>query len=144
MVHEGFTASTGRTVLVRTDDLTQAERAEVSEFFRLVQQIRKLDDRPFDRMVGAVAIGLLAVLTSTGLGATARIVVGFLAILGTVITYGVANGYARKHTPAVFEELLAIARRNERCRIAATQLRQASEVYARLLPQLDAPATVRT
>lgn len=144
MVHEGFTASIGRTVLVRTDDLTPAERAEVSEFFWLVQRIRKLDDRPFDGMVGAVAVGLLAVLISTGLGSTARIVVGFLAILGTVVTYGVANGYARKHAPAVFEELLAIARRNERCRIAASQLRQASEVYAKLLPQLDEPATART
>lgn len=143
MVHEGFTASTGRTVLVRTDDLTECERVVVSEFFRVVQQVRKLDDRPHDAAFGTFVIPFILALLAGSHGVAWFIGMGCLAVILSAFAYAVMSRYVRAIMPAMFEELLAIVQRNERCRIAATQLRQASETYARLLPQLDAPATAR-
>lgn len=139
MVHEGFSASTGRTVLVRIDDLTPNERAEVCEFFRLVQEARTLADRPHGHMMSAVAMGVCAVVIAGGLGGpTWAIGAGALSVIGSMVSYGIANGYARKHMGTIFEGLLAIAKRNERCHIAASQLRQASAWYAKLLPEISA------
>lgn len=138
MVHEGFTTLTGRTILIRTDDLTPQERADVSEFFRLVARLKYLGELSGGWFVsvgisGAIATALL-VLVST----PATICAGALTIIGATTAYVAANAHVRVGTSEVHNLMLGIVHHNERCRIAALQLRQTPVWYAKLLPEIPA------
>jgi len=135
----------GRMILVRTDDLTPPERAEIGEFFGLVERTKSLDGLPVVAAaltgLSAFIIALIAVVATVATFRTGIITTIMITAISMVIAYGIANGHARARTSAVYERLLVLITCNERCRIAAEEIRQSDAWYAKLLPPIPAPAS---
>lgn len=147
MVHEGFQASTGRTILVRVDDIPPAEREDVTQFFHAVQRLSWLNDRPvlFGVVSGLIVMVLTLIALAIGLKPSDselwRVIV-CASIVGA--SCGVPCWTVDKVQFASYQRVKLLAGvnamfgRSERCRIAAEQLRRTSDSYARMLP---APAS---